>query len=64
MLRHARHAMATRFELVLPGEDHVRLRAAGTEALDEIKRLEAQFAQEVRLSVSVTMGSFRGWTDS
>src|SRR5712691_5513107 len=40
----ARHAMATRFELVLPGEDHVRLRAAGEEALDEIDRLEAQLS--------------------
>jgi thiamine biosynthesis lipoprotein len=36
--------MATRFELVLPGEDHVRLRAAGEEALDEIERLEAQLS--------------------
>jgi thiamine biosynthesis lipoprotein len=40
----ARHAMATRFELVLPGEDHVRLRAAGEEALDEVERLEAQLS--------------------
>jgi thiamine biosynthesis lipoprotein len=36
--------MATRFELVLPGEDHVRLRAAGEEVLDEIERLEAQLS--------------------
>ena len=36
--------MATRFELVLPGEDHVRLRAAGEEALNEIERLEAQLS--------------------
>ena len=36
----ARHAMATRFELVLHGEDSVSLRAAGEEALDEIDRLE------------------------
>lgn len=36
--------MATRFELLLPGEDHVRLRAAGEEALDEIGRLEAQLS--------------------
>src|SRR5438270_5190785 len=43
-LRLARHAMATRFELLLPGEDHVRLRAAGEEALDEIERLEAQLS--------------------
>lgn len=40
----ARHAMATRFELVLPGEDPVRLRAAGEEALREIERLEAQLS--------------------
>lgn len=36
----ARHAMATRFELVLHGENPVGLRAAGEEALDEIDRLE------------------------
>jgi thiamine biosynthesis lipoprotein len=36
----ARHAMATRFELVLHGENPVSLRAAGEEALDEIERLE------------------------
>ncbi|HSU57235.1 MAG TPA: FAD:protein FMN transferase [Candidatus Dormibacteraeota bacterium] len=38
----ARHAMATRFELVLHGNDPSALRAAGEEALDEIDRLEAQ----------------------
>src|SRR5438067_10879501 len=42
--RLARHAMATRFELLLPGADHVRLRASGEEALDEIERLEAQLS--------------------
>jgi len=36
----ARHAMATRFELVLHGNDPLALRAAGEEALDEIDRLE------------------------
>ncbi|MBE0544910.1 MAG: FAD:protein FMN transferase [Verrucomicrobia bacterium] len=40
----ARHAMATRFELVLHGEDPVALRAAGEEALDEIDRLENQLS--------------------
>ena len=35
------HAMATRFELVLHGDDPVRLRAAGEEALAEIARIEA-----------------------
>jgi FAD:protein FMN transferase len=37
-------AMATRFELVLQGEDEPRLRAAGEEALAEIQRLEAQLS--------------------
>ncbi len=40
----AREAMATRFELVWPGGDEVRLRAAGEAALDEIERLEAQLS--------------------
>jgi FAD:protein FMN transferase len=38
------HAMATRFELVLYGEDEARLRAAGEEALAEIERLDAQLS--------------------
>jgi thiamine biosynthesis lipoprotein len=37
----ARHAMATRFEIVLHGGNPVALRAAGEEALDEIERIEA-----------------------
>lgn len=36
--------MATRFELVLCGDNPVSLRAAGEEALDEIERLEAQLS--------------------
>lgn len=40
----ARHAMATRFEVVLYGDDPVALRAAGEEALDEIERLEAHLS--------------------
>jgi thiamine biosynthesis lipoprotein len=36
--------MATRFEIVLHGEDPVALRAAGEEALDEIDRIEAQLS--------------------
>jgi len=36
--------MATRFELVLYGENPVSLRAAGEEALDEIERLESQLS--------------------
>src|SRR5215471_4088127 len=37
----AREAMATRFEVVLHGEDPVHLRAAGEEALGEVERLDA-----------------------
>ena len=40
----ALHAMATRFELVLHGEDPVHLRAAGEEALAEIERVERLFS--------------------
>lgn len=40
----ARHAMATRFELVLHGEDETTLRAAGEEALREVDRLENQLS--------------------
>lgn len=40
----ARHAMATRFEIVLHGADPVALRAAGEEALDEVDRLEQQLS--------------------
>lgn len=43
-IRLARQAMASRFELVLQGEDAVWLRAAGEEALAEIERLEAQLS--------------------
>src|SRR5882762_4315479 len=43
-ITHARHAMATRFELVLHGENAVALRAAGEEALEEIDRLENQLS--------------------
>ena len=38
------NAMATRFELVLCGDDPVRLRAAGEQALQEIERLESQLS--------------------
>jgi FAD:protein FMN transferase len=44
MVALARHAMATRFEVVLYGEDPVALRAAGEEALNEVERLEAQLS--------------------
>ena len=40
----ARQAMATRFELVLHGENEAALRAAGEEALDEITRLEDELS--------------------
>ena len=36
--------MATRFEFVLVGDDAVRLRAAGEEALDEIEKTEGQLS--------------------
>ena len=37
-------AMATRFELAIFGDDPVRLRAAGEEALREIARLDARLS--------------------
>ena len=40
----ARHAMNTRFELVLHGADPVSLRAAGEAALNEIDRVENQLS--------------------
>jgi thiamine biosynthesis lipoprotein len=40
----ARHAMATRFEVLLHGKNEVSLRAAAEEALDEIERLDAQLS--------------------
>jgi thiamine biosynthesis lipoprotein len=40
----ARHAMATRFEILLHGEKAAWLRAAGEEALDEVDRLESQLS--------------------
>lgn len=68
----ARHAMATRFEIVLHGDNPVRLRAAGEEALDEIERLEARLslyrssseiahvnARAAREPVRVSPGVFR-----
>ena len=38
------HAMATRFEIVLHGENPAALRAAGEEALGEVEQLEAQLS--------------------
>lgn len=44
LVKLARNAMATRFEIVLHGEHPASLRAAGEEALDEIERLENQLS--------------------
>lgn len=44
MIRAARNAMATRFEMVLHGDDAVRLRAAADTAFQEIERLHAQLS--------------------
>lgn len=43
-VRLALHAMATRFELALYGDDPARLRSAGEEAMREIEALEAQLS--------------------
>jgi FAD:protein FMN transferase len=43
-VRLACHAMATRFELLLAGDDEAQLRAAGEEAVAMIHRLEAQLS--------------------
>lgn len=43
-LRIGTYAMATRFEILLPGDDESRLRAAGQEAIAEIERLDAQLS--------------------
>jgi len=40
----ARNAMATRFEVVVYGENEPALRAAAEEALDEVQRVEAQLS--------------------
>jgi thiamine biosynthesis lipoprotein len=67
----ALHAMATRFELVLHGENAASLRAAGEEVFEEIERLEARLslyrstseiahvnARAARTPVGVTPGLF------
>lgn len=43
-IRLACHSMATRFELVLHGDDAPRLRAAGEEAMREIERLNTKLS--------------------
>lgn len=43
-VRLARMAMASRFEMILEGDDEIRLRAAGEEALSEIERLDTQLS--------------------
>src|SRR5665213_69648 len=40
----ARHAMATRFEIVLHGGNPSALRAAGEQAFDEVDRIESQLS--------------------
>ncbi|HTH47180.1 MAG TPA: FAD:protein FMN transferase [Candidatus Limnocylindria bacterium] len=40
----ARHAMATRFEFALHGDDAAALRAAGEEALDVVERIDNQLS--------------------
>lgn len=49
-MRVARQAMATRFEVVLPGTDVVRLRAAAEEALGEVERLEEMLSPYLETS--------------
>jgi FAD:protein FMN transferase len=53
VVRLACRAMASRFELVLHGDDHAFLRAAGEEALSEIERLHARLT---RFSASSDIG--------
>ena len=58
----ARNAMATRFEMVLHGEDELALRAAGEEALDEISALASQLnfyavdSEISRINTEATLG--------
>lgn len=44
MIALARNAMATRFEIVLHGDNEAALRGAGEEALDEIEKLEGRLS--------------------
>jgi thiamine biosynthesis lipoprotein len=44
MVTDARAAMGTRFEVVLPGADRLRLQTAAEAALEEIRRLEEQLS--------------------
>ena len=44
VLRLARRAMGTEFELVLIGDHEIRLRSAGEAALEEIDRVEEQLS--------------------
>lgn len=53
----ALEAMATRFELVLEGDDPIRLRAAGEEALAEIERLDARLSRFRPTSVTSALNS-------
>ncbi|MGE5836278.1 MAG: FAD:protein FMN transferase [Acidobacteriota bacterium] len=53
----ALEAMATRFELVLEGDDPVRLQAAGEEALAEIERLDARLSRFRPTSVTSALNN-------
>ena len=57
----ARHAMATRFELVLHGNDPVALRSAGEEALTEVARLESQLSLYRPGSEIAQLNARPGW---
>lgn len=46
----ARNLMATRWEVLLPGSDRVKLQAAAEMALDEIERLEQQLSRFLHTS--------------
>jgi len=61
----ARNAMATRFEIVLHGENAVALRAAGEEALDEIEQIESRLSlyrptsETARVNADASRGTVR-----
>lgn len=63
ILRLATRAMGTRFELVLIGQDEVRLRAAGEEALAEIEECDRRLSRFRRDSVisHLNRGAAAAW---
>ena len=64
-IRLAMQAMATRFELLLVGEDPVHARAAGEEAMREIRRIEGMCnfydpsSELSRINLEASQGPFR-----